>query len=107
VAPQTSRSGGLDPGLWESECFLLSPESQARLRSAIVPIIPEFNNQNPQMHFVYLGTHELGHTFDLHDCLFGTAAPSVLQGTAQFGRLGSRLLHATISDCSRRKRKWN
>jgi hypothetical protein len=69
--PQTSRSGGLDPGLWESECFLLSPESQARLRSAIVPIIPEFNNQNPQMHFVYLGTHELGHTFDLHDCLFG------------------------------------
>jgi hypothetical protein len=71
VAPQTSRSGGLDPGLWESECFLLSPESQARLRSAIVPIIPEFNNQNPPMHFVYLGTHELGHTFDLHDCLFG------------------------------------
>lgn len=60
--------------------FFTFPQSQARLSAAIVPIIPEFNNQNPPMHFVYLGTHELGHTFDLKDCLFGNGCTNCSAG---------------------------
>jgi hypothetical protein len=60
--------------------FFTYPQSQKRLLAAIVPIIPEFNNQNPPMHFVYLGTHELGHTFDLHDCLFGNGCTNCSAG---------------------------
>jgi hypothetical protein len=51
--------------------FYTEPQSQRRIRAAIVPLLPAFNNQNPPMHFVYLGTHEIGHTFDLNDCLSG------------------------------------
>ena len=49
--------------------FYTFPQTQKRIRAAIVPLIPEFQSQNPPMFFVYLGTHEIGHTFDLNDCL--------------------------------------
>jgi hypothetical protein len=45
------------------------PQSSRRLLSVIVPIIPEFQNSIGNSFFVYLGTHETGHTFDLDDCL--------------------------------------
>lgn len=32
------------------------------------------------MHFVYLGTHELGHTFDLKDCLFNNGCTNCSAG---------------------------
>ena len=49
--------------------FFTFPEASKRLRSVIVPIIPEFQNSIGNSLFVYLGTHEIGHTFDLKDCL--------------------------------------
>lgn len=61
--------------------FYTEPQIQRRIRAAIVPIIPEFNNQNPPMHFVYLGTHELGHTLDLNDCLSGNNCTNCSAGT--------------------------
>lgn len=60
--------------------FYNSP-TERRIRAAIVPLIPEFNNQNPPMHFVYLGTHELGHTLDLNDCLSGNNCTNCSAGT--------------------------
>ena len=49
--------------------FFTFPETSKRLLSVIVPIIPEFQNSISNSFFVYLGTHEMGHTFDLTDCL--------------------------------------
>ena len=40
VAPQTSRSGGLDPGLWESECFLLSLRVRHDCAQLSFPLFP-------------------------------------------------------------------
>jgi hypothetical protein len=49
--------------------FFTFPETSKRLRAVVVPIIPDFQNTISNSFFVYLGTHELGHTFDLDDCL--------------------------------------
>lgn len=49
--------------------FFTFPQTAKRLRAVIVPIIPEFQNSIDNSFFVYLGTHEIGHTFDLEDCL--------------------------------------
>lgn len=51
--------------------FFLEPEYLKRLRAAIIPIPPDFQNVISNSFFVYLGTHETGHTFDLDDCLAG------------------------------------
>jgi hypothetical protein len=51
--------------------FFTFPQNLQRLRAAIVPIPPDFQNNIGGSYFVYLGTHETGHTFDLGDCLFG------------------------------------
>lgn len=50
------------------EMFFNSP-SQLRVRAAKVPILPSYVNNFNDTFFVYLGTHELGHTFGLNDCL--------------------------------------
>ena len=42
---------------------------QLRVRAAKVPILPSFVNTFNNTFFVYLGTHEIGHTFGLTDCL--------------------------------------
>ena len=47
------------------------PYITRRLRAVIVPIPPDFQNIVSGSYFVYLGTHEVGHTFDLADCLAG------------------------------------
>jgi hypothetical protein len=49
--------------------FFTFPQNLQRLRAAIVPIPPSFQNSISNSYFVYLGTHETGHTFDLGDCL--------------------------------------
>ena len=49
--------------------FYKAPQALKRLRAAIVPIIPQFQNTISNSFFVYLGTHETGHTLDLGDCL--------------------------------------
>jgi hypothetical protein len=49
--------------------FFTFPQTSKRLLSVIVPIIPDFQNTISNSFFVYLGTHEMGHTFDLNDCL--------------------------------------
>lgn len=46
-----------------------APQHLQRLIGAIIPIPPGFQNQISNSYFVYLGTHETGHTFDLGDCL--------------------------------------
>ena len=57
--------------------FFTFPQSQKRLIAAIVPLLPEFNNQTPPMH---LGTHEIGHTLDLKDCLIGNGCTNCSAG---------------------------
>jgi hypothetical protein len=57
--------------------FYKSPQALKRLRAVIVPIIPEFQNTISNSFFVYLGTHETGHTFDLGDCLASNNCQSV------------------------------
>lgn len=42
---------------------------QLRVRAAKVPILPNWVNDFNNTFFVYLGTHEIGHTFGLTDCL--------------------------------------
>lgn len=42
---------------------------QLRVRAAKVPILSTWVNDFNNTFFVYLGTHELGHTFGLTDCL--------------------------------------
>lgn len=49
--------------------FFAAPQSFQRLRAAIIPIPASFQNLISNSYFVYLGTHETGHTFDLGDCL--------------------------------------
>jgi hypothetical protein len=49
--------------------YFVINQIQRRLRAAIVPIIPGFTNDYNNSFFVYLGTHETGHTLDLGDCL--------------------------------------
>ena len=49
--------------------FYRFPQHLKRLRAAVVPLLPEFQNLFSNSYFVYLGTHETGHTFDLGDCL--------------------------------------
>jgi len=49
--------------------FFTFPQTSKRLRAVIVPILPEFQNSIDNSFFVYLGSHEIGHTFDLDDCL--------------------------------------
>ena len=50
------------------EMFFYNP-FQLRVRAAKVPILPSWLNTFSNTFFVYLGTHELGHTFGLTDCL--------------------------------------
>jgi hypothetical protein len=50
------------------EMFFHNP-FQLRVRAAKVPILPNWVNDYNNTFFVYLGTHELGHTFGLNDCL--------------------------------------
>jgi hypothetical protein len=57
--------------------FFTFPQTSKRLRAFIVPIIPEFQNTISNSFFVYLGTHELGHSFDLDDCLDSNNCQSV------------------------------
>ena len=57
--------------------FYVIPLYQKRLRAAIVPIPPDFQNVISGSFFVYLGTHETGHTFDLGDCLAANGCQTV------------------------------
>lgn len=57
--------------------FYAIPLYQKRLRAAIVPIPANFQNILSGSYFVYLGTHETGHTFDLGDCLFANGCQAV------------------------------
>jgi hypothetical protein len=57
--------------------FYAIPLYQKRLRAAIVPIPPDFQNVISGSFFVYLGTHETGHTFDLGDCLASNGCQAV------------------------------
>lgn len=57
--------------------FFAAPQSLQRLRAAIVPIPPNYQNIVSGSYFVYLGTHETGHTFDLGDCLAANGCQAV------------------------------
>src|SRR5262249_3278775 len=43
--------------------------------------LPEWDNLFSNSYFVYLGTHEIGHTFDLNDCLAGNKCTDSPAGT--------------------------
>lgn len=58
--------------------FYKMPQASKRLRAVIVPILPQFQNTISNSFFVYLGTHETGHTFDLGDCLASNNCQSVV-----------------------------
>ena len=49
--------------------FFAAPQNLQRLIGAIIPIPADFQNILSNSYFVYLGTHETGHTLDLGDCL--------------------------------------
>ena len=57
--------------------YFIFPQNLRRLRAAIVPIPPDFQNIVSNSYFVYLGTHEVGHTFDLGDCLAGNNCQAI------------------------------
>ena len=45
------------------------PGTPLRVRAARVGLLPEFVNQYNNTFFVYLGTHEIGHTFGMTNCV--------------------------------------
>ena len=57
--------------------FFAAPLHLKRLRAAIVPIPANFQNTISGSYFVYLGTHETGHTFDLGDCLANNGCQAI------------------------------
>jgi len=57
--------------------FYATPQILRRLIAVIVPIPANFQNIVSNSYFVYLGTHETGHTLDLGDCLAGNNCQAI------------------------------
>jgi hypothetical protein len=86
--------------------YFWAPQSNFRLTGAIVPLPSNLPNLFDNSYFVYLGTHETGHTFGLNDCLSvnncqTTGGHSIMGGHTQdpeFNRGGPTLCdHVAVS----------
>ena len=83
--------------------FYAIPLYEKRLRAAIVPIPTDFQNVLSGSFFVYLGTHETGHTFDLGDCLAANGCQAIA-GTCSI--MGGQSQDPTSLPHAAREERW-